>query len=101
VGAFEVLLGEGDLVGVKTFQTSFFPLFVQITESLPDLAVAPALGHLLPGAIEVAFTTGGEMRRNPMRDARKAADSRVIHSIFEARKGLHPVMAADKKEPQL
>lgn len=73
VGAFVVLLGEGDLGGVASFHTSFFPLFVQITKSLPDLALVPALEHLLPGAFDVAPTGDGETRRNPMSKA-----SRVI-----------------------
>lgn len=74
VGAFEVLLGEGDFEGVTAFHTSFFPLFVQVTKSLPDLAVVPALGHLLPGAFDVALTDIGEMRRNPMNKARRVIE---------------------------
>lgn len=69
VGVFEVLLGGEDLEGATVFHTSFFPLFVQVTNCLPDFAVAPALEHLLPGVFDVALTAAGENRRDPMSSA--------------------------------
>lgn len=87
VGDFEVLPGAGDLGGVTAFHTSFFPLFVHVTKSLPDLAVAPTLRHLLPGELDVALTADVETNSAPTSNRR-----RVIEIRFMSKKLLRLIM---------
>lgn len=86
-GDFEVLPGAGDLGGVTAFHKSFFPLFVHVTKSLPDLAVAPTLRHLLPGVFEVALIAEGETRSVPTSKTR-----RIIEMRFMSKKLLRLIM---------
>jgi len=41
-------------------QLNFFPLFVHLTLTVPDLATAPTFTHFVPGAFNAAALEGNE-----------------------------------------
>ena len=73
------MVGDADLEGVTVFHTSVVPLFVQVTKSLPDFAVAPTLAHLLPGVFVDALAANGVKVSSPMSNVVRVIEYRFMN----------------------